>query len=107
MKKFSLTMLALALVFVIVPLVLTACDNGGGSSVSKPSLLSDNATYRQAVDKCDEIIAYCNAHPSQNNNGFRGSAYSFKTGMSNMESMWSSAGSSFIQAINTLIMSLD
>jgi hypothetical protein len=49
----------------------TGTGNDGKNSASKPALLSNSATYSQALAKLDEIIAYCDSHPGMINNSVK------------------------------------
>jgi hypothetical protein len=80
---------------------------GGGGGVSKPAQLALGATYQQALDKLDEIIKYCNAHPGTANNSMKTSAESAKSSVITMGSSgWSISGASIISGINGMISSL-
>jgi hypothetical protein len=81
--------------------------NGGGGSVSKPSKLSNDASYSQAAAKLDEIITYCDAHPGMTNNTIKSSAQLLKSTISSYQSWWSSMAGSLITEINTYIDALE
>lgn len=80
--------------------------NGGGS---KPSLLSENATYDQAVATLDEIINYCTAYPNGMNKSTILSAQGTKTAISSatVKATWNTHRSVFVSTINTFISILE
>jgi hypothetical protein len=80
-------------------------SGGGSGSVSKPSRLSNNATYAQSVAKVDEIIDYCEARPGATNDAMNMGAQSLKSGLSypGVQSSWSSMADRQISAINAFI----
>jgi hypothetical protein len=81
---------------------------GSGGSGGKPDPLSNNATYNQAVDKLDEIIAYCNAHPGTINDGVKNNVESLKNALtgansSTIQNSWGSGALTMIININQYI----
>ena len=82
----------------------------GNSSASKPSKPSSDITYRQAIAKLDEIITYCNAHPSTRNSQVAANAKQLKDmweGQPAMELVWPSIGSVSVTSIDTIIDGLE
>ncbi|MDR3139382.1 MAG: hypothetical protein LBT95_06875 [Treponema sp.] len=89
-----------------------ASGSGGGSSGGgKPAKLSDDASYEEVLDKLDEIIDYCEAHPGPGNDSVKASAQSLRNMFSEygFESWWNSATQNendkqeLIDAINAYI----
>ncbi|MDR0451384.1 MAG: hypothetical protein LBH26_08990 [Treponema sp.] len=81
---------------------------GGGGSESKPAILDNNASYQEAVDKLDEIIEYCEAHPGNQNNSVKSSVETMKGNFSvlNVSSNWNTVALVNISAINAYILLL-
>jgi hypothetical protein len=119
----QLTVVSGAVLAIIILASLAACSGGtfndpgheasgftgsGGSTGSKPARLSSNASYDEALAKCDEIIAYCEAHTGQVNDAVKASARQTKGNMSLMggNSYWSSTKDTWIDTINYYISSL-
>ncbi|MDR1318891.1 MAG: hypothetical protein LBJ90_04630 [Treponema sp.] len=71
-------------------------------SDSKPSKLSDNAGYSQAIAKLDEIIAYCDAHPETTNNYYAKLAAESSKAVITL-TLWNSAKEQYITLINSYI----
>jgi hypothetical protein len=79
-------------------------SNGDGSSISKPVKLSSNATYAQAIDKLDAIIAYCTAHPGTTNTGIKSGVQTLKVTISSLQNSWGGTTvKGMIDSINALI----
>ncbi|GHU25732.1 hypothetical protein FACS1894172_17760 [Spirochaetia bacterium] len=106
-KMFLVGMAAMVLVF---GLVLVGCDSGGGGGGSgKPAKLKDTATYQQALDKCDEIIAYCNSHSGTANDNVKFNVqYNYKPLLTSSDpSQWSTTmQASMVLLLNNSIASL-
>jgi hypothetical protein len=78
---------------------------GTGGTDSKPAKLSNGATYREALDKLDEIIEYCGTDLTLA--GAKASATSTKSYITTTGSSgWSSISSSMITTINSIIAAL-
>ncbi|MDR0908658.1 MAG: hypothetical protein LBM77_02730 [Spirochaetaceae bacterium] len=99
-------MLALSMVFV-------ACSpdgggGGGGGGVEKPAALANDATYQDALDKCDEIIEYCEANSNGTNDGIKLGVEAYKTTtIPAAQSTWSlGSGTGIITALNGYIATL-
>ena len=72
-----------------------------------PGTLAADATYQQALDKCDEIMAYCDANDAGSNSEIRSSVSLVKSTIkSGGEAGWSSIRSSMVQSINQCIAAL-
>jgi hypothetical protein len=121
MKQIAVAFKAVLLIAVLAS--LAACRGGtfndpgheasgftdsGGSTGGKPTRLSSNASYDEALAKCDEIIAYCETHTGQVNDAVKASARQTKGNMSLMggNSYWSSTKDTWIDTINYYISSL-
>ena len=86
-------------------------DDSGGGGGGKPTDLSSNASYDQALAKVDEIIAYCEKFPAGSvNASVRLRAEILRTNMImphfNLRNNWNSAGGQWISDINTIISNL-
>ena len=105
MKKRHGIFTVFAVLFIAALFTFTGCpaeDDGGSSGVSKPAKLTDSATYQQALDKVDEIISYCNAHPGTVNNQVKSQVTASKSSLQSVGSSgWNTAKTTFIQSINT------
>ncbi|MDR1802629.1 MAG: leucine-rich repeat domain-containing protein, partial [Treponema sp.] len=77
----------------------------------KPAPLPTNATFQQALEKLDEIIAFCDANPSSANNTARYGCNSMRElwepNSDDLEPNWPIMASANINAINRTIASLD
>ncbi|MDR1231899.1 MAG: hypothetical protein LBK61_10935 [Spirochaetaceae bacterium] len=86
---------------------------GGGKKVSKPNkpaTLSSGASYDEAVDKLDKIIAYCDANPTAANSAVKYGVEAFKsTSFSYItESTWTgTTASQAVGVINEFINQLE
>jgi hypothetical protein len=78
-------------------------SGGTHNSTSKPTELSSNASYGEAVSKLDEIITYCERNSSPTNNAVRTSAQTLKNELDSYSSYWSYMSSQMIISINGLI----
>ncbi|MDR3193319.1 MAG: hypothetical protein LBT87_09665 [Treponema sp.] len=104
MKQIAIALKAVLLITVLAS--LAACSggtfvdpghggmgsgSGGSGGGGKPARLSSDASYDEAADKLDEIIAYCEAHPGSANTGVKNGVEAFKiTAFSFInESYWS------------------
>jgi hypothetical protein len=83
----------------------TGGSSGGGG---KPAELSQSASYQDALAKCDEIIAYCNSHPTQQNTAVKNGVPAVKSSIELAgSSNWTFARQSTIADINRLINTLN
>jgi hypothetical protein len=82
-------------------------SGGGGGGGSKPSKLPNNASASAARNKADEIIKYCNDHPSVTNTAIKDAVEFSKTQINS--NTWSDSGTrdTMIYAINTAIDGLE
>jgi hypothetical protein len=107
MKQMKVIFKAVLLTLVFAS--LAACRTDGGGGVARPARLGDDATYQQALDKLDEVIAYCEAHPGDVNDTIKISLSSYRNrikqygGADAWEGQVKTAGISIINAnINSL-----
>jgi hypothetical protein len=121
MKQIAVAFKALLLIAVLAS--LAACKGGtftdpgheasgftgsGENTGGKPARLSRNASYKEAVAKIDEIIAYCEAHPGLENDAVKGSARQTRSMLSmyGVEDNWNSIRDIIIDEIDFYISGL-
>jgi hypothetical protein len=114
-KLLLVAMSAMMLAFVLVAAGCNQDDdddddnNSSNSGGGKPAQLAADATYQQALDKCDEIIAYCDSHAGTTNNTIKSAVQIVKTSITTAgASNWvSTYQASMITALNTYIIALE
>jgi hypothetical protein len=85
-------------------LVLAGC----GPTI--PAKLGDDATYKEYMDKLDEVITYCDSKDTDNNKTIKFWVELTKStyeGLATAESSWDSWKADAIESINDFIDSLD
>jgi hypothetical protein len=88
-------------------------SGGGARSGGKPAPLAANATLKQANDKVKAIIAYCDAHDTENNTAMKSLAgqIDFVLGLMVRSptgtASWNEDKNGFIEGINSIIGELE
>jgi hypothetical protein len=91
-----------------LPVLFTGSNSDNGDNSGKIDRLSSNS-YDEAVDKLDEIIAYCDFYPNLTNDTIKAGAKQTKGNMNLMggRSYWNSTKETWIDEINSLLEGLE
>jgi hypothetical protein len=81
-----------------------SAQSGGGV---KPALLSSKATHKESIAKWEEIIAYCNAHSTPENDQLKNSIVTQKLSFQVMGLVWGQYSSEVIEELNAVISELE
>ena len=111
-KRFGFIAVA-AVIGLTFALSLTGCNRGGGILGGKPTPLSANATLKQARDKVNAIVAYCDAHETVDNTAMKslvgqiGFVLDLLSRTPTGTASWNESKDDYIEGINSVIAELE